>query len=31
MDNWPERVKEKCKIDKSLSIAHNLEKLYEGK
>lgn len=27
---WPERVKEKCKIDKSLAIAHELEDLYEG-
>ena len=26
---WPERVKEKCKKDKSLAIAHNLEELYE--
>ena len=26
---WPERVKEKCKTDKSLAIAHDLEDLYE--
>lgn len=26
---WPERVKEKCKSDKSLAIAHDLEDLYE--
>lgn len=26
---WPERVKEKCKTDKSLAIAHDLEELYE--
>jgi hypothetical protein len=26
---WPERVKAKCKTDKSLAIAHNLEALYE--
>ncbi|MGD2091807.1 MAG: BREX-1 system adenine-specific DNA-methyltransferase PglX [Candidatus Aminicenantes bacterium] len=25
MDHWPDRVKEKCKIDKSLAIAHGLE------
>lgn len=25
---WPERVRKKCKIDKSLAIAHNLENLY---
>lgn len=25
MDNWPERVKEKCKKDKSLAIAHDLD------
>src|ERR1700722_2496103 len=25
---WPERVQEKCKTDKSLAIAHNLEFLY---
>lgn len=28
MDNWPERVREKCKKDKSLAIAHNLENIY---
>jgi hypothetical protein len=27
---WPERVREKCKTDKSLAIAHDLEELYEG-
>jgi hypothetical protein len=26
---WPDRVLEKCKKDKSLAIAHNLEELYE--
>ncbi len=26
---WPERVQEKCKKDRSLAIAHNLESLYE--
>ena len=25
---WPERVREKCKGDKSLAIAHDLESLY---
>ena len=25
---WPERVREKCKKDKSLAIAHDLEELY---
>lgn len=25
---WPERVKEKCKTDRSLAIAHGLESLY---
>ena len=25
---WPERVREKCKADKSLAIAHDLEGLY---
>jgi hypothetical protein len=29
MNYWPERVREKCKADKSLSIAHGLEDLYE--
>lgn len=28
MNYWPERVREKCKTDKSLAIAHNLEHLY---
>lgn len=28
MSYWPERVREKCKIDKSLAIAHGLEELY---
>ena len=28
MDNWPERVREKCKKDKSLAIAHDLENVY---
>ena len=28
MAYWPERVREKCKIDKSLAIAHGLEDLY---
>lgn len=28
MNNWPERVREKCKHDKSLAIAHGLEELY---
>lgn len=28
MAYWPERVREKCKTDKSLAIAHNLEDLY---
>ena len=27
---WPERVREKCKGDKSLAIAHDLEALYEA-
>ena len=26
---WPERVSEKCRSDKSLAIAHDLERLYE--
>lgn len=26
---WPERVREKCKSDKSLAIAHGLEELYQ--
>jgi len=28
MNFWPERVREKCKSDKSLAIAHGLEGLY---
>jgi hypothetical protein len=28
MNYWPDRVREKCKIDKSLAIAHGLEDLY---
>ncbi len=28
MNYWPERVREKCKMDKSLAIAHGLESLY---
>ena len=28
MSYWPARVREKCKTDKSLAIAHNLEMLY---
>lgn len=28
MNYWPERVREKCKNDKSLAIAHGLEALY---
>jgi hypothetical protein len=28
MAYWPTRVREKCKTDKSLAIAHNLEHLY---
>jgi hypothetical protein len=28
MNYWPERVREKCKTDKSLAIAHRLEDLY---
>lgn len=28
MSYWPERVREKCKTDKSLAIAHGLEHLY---
>jgi len=28
MTYWPERVREKCKSDKSLAIAHGLEDLY---
>lgn len=28
MNYWPDRVREKCKTDKSLAIAHDLEALY---
>ncbi|GIW89834.1 MAG: hypothetical protein KatS3mg109_0266 [Pirellulaceae bacterium] len=28
MDYWPDRVKEKCKTNKSYAIAHGLEELY---
>lgn len=28
MNYWPERVRDKCKTDKSLAIAHGLEDLY---
>jgi hypothetical protein len=28
MNYWPQRVREECKIDKSLAIAHGLENLY---
>lgn len=31
MEYWPERVKEKCKTNKSFAIAHSLEDLYEEK
>ena len=27
---WPDRVLEKCKSDKSLAIAHEMESIYEG-
>jgi len=27
---WPERVREKCKVDRSIAIAHDLEELYQG-
>jgi hypothetical protein len=27
---WPDRVRERCKKDKSIAIAHGLEDLYEG-
>ncbi len=30
MKYWPERVKEKCRKDKSLAIAHGMEGLYDG-
>jgi hypothetical protein len=29
MSYWPNRVREKCRTDKSLAIAHKLEDLYE--
>ena len=29
MTYWPDRVREKCRTDKSLAIAHDLEDLYE--
>jgi hypothetical protein len=29
MAYWPDRVREKCRRDKSLAIAHGLEDLYE--
>jgi hypothetical protein len=29
MSYWPDRVREKCRTDKSLAIAHGLEELYE--
>ncbi len=29
MAYWPDRVREKCRTDKSLAIAHDLERLYE--
>lgn len=28
-DHWPERVREKCRTNKSFAIAHGLEQLYE--
>jgi hypothetical protein len=28
MSYWPDRVREKCRTDKSLAIAHGLEDLY---
>ena len=28
MNYWPDRVREKCKTDQSLAIAHGLEDLY---
>ncbi len=31
MEYWPERVKEKCKTNKSFAIAHGLENLFEEK
>ena len=29
MAYWPDRVRGKCKTDKSLAIAHGLEELYQ--
>jgi hypothetical protein len=29
MSYWPERVREKCRTDKSLAIAHKLQELYQ--
>jgi len=26
---WPDRILEKCKIDKSLAITHDLENIYD--
>jgi hypothetical protein len=26
---WPDRVREKCRTDRSIAIAHDLEELYE--
>lgn len=31
MEYWPERVKEKCKTNRSFAIAHGLEALYQEK
>jgi len=31
MEYWPERVREKCKINRSFAIAHGLEDLFEEK
>lgn len=28
LGHWPERMREKCKTEKSLAIAHGLEQLY---
>jgi len=28
MNYWPDRVREKCRTDKSLAIAHGLESLF---
>jgi len=30
MEYWPERVKEKCKTNRSLAIAHGIEFVYEA-